>query len=78
MKGKIGLVFTCFRKNRKTRCWSAGYRWCHPVETGDAHNNRQGTQIEGNTVTLNFKAFVQGNARCYCPEKSVQPESINQ
>ena len=30
-----------------------------PLKLGEAHNSRQGTLIEGSTVTLNFKAFVQ-------------------
>lgn len=43
-----------------------------PLKLGDAHNNRQGTQIEGNTVTLNFKAFVQATPDAIV-QKSVQP-----
>ena len=43
-----------------------------PLKLGDAHNNRQGTQIEGNTVTLNFKAFVQATPDAIA-QKSVQP-----
>lgn len=43
-----------------------------PLKLGDAHNNGQGTQIEGNTVMLNFKAFVQATPDAIA-QKSVQP-----
>ncbi|KAB2827021.1 type 1 fimbrial protein [Escherichia coli] len=43
-----------------------------PLKLGDAHNNRLGTQIEGSTVTLNFKAFVQATPDAIA-QKSVQP-----
>lgn len=43
-----------------------------PLKLGDAHNNRQGTNIEGNIVTMNFKAFVQATPDAIV-QKSVQP-----
>ncbi|EFC1642167.1 type 1 fimbrial protein [Escherichia coli] len=43
-----------------------------PLKLGDAHNNRQGAQIEGSTVTLNFKAFVQATPDAIA-QKSVDP-----
>ncbi len=45
-----------------------------PLKLGDAHNNSQGTQIEGNSVTLNFKAFVQATPDALA-QKSVIPGS---
>ncbi|HBC1707901.1 TPA: type 1 fimbrial protein [Escherichia coli] len=43
-----------------------------PLKLGDAHNHRQGARLEGNTVTLNFKAFVQATPDAIV-RKSVQP-----
>ncbi|TNV16821.1 type 1 fimbrial protein [Buttiauxella sp. B2] len=43
-----------------------------PLKLGEVHNNKQGTLIEGNTVTLNFKAFVQATPDAIA-QKSVQP-----
>ncbi|ELC5340107.1 type 1 fimbrial protein [Salmonella enterica] len=43
-----------------------------PLKLGEAHNNSQGTLIEGNTVMLNFKAFVQATPDAIA-QKSVQP-----
>ncbi|WP_334413226.1 fimbrial protein [Escherichia coli] len=43
-----------------------------PLKLGAAHNNKQGTPIEGNTVTLNFQAFVQATPDAIA-QKSVQP-----
>lgn len=42
-----------------------------PLKLGDVHNAQQGTLIEGNTVTLNFKAFVQATPDAIT-NKSVQ------
>ncbi|EJJ1300010.1 type 1 fimbrial protein [Salmonella enterica] len=43
-----------------------------PIKLGDMHNHKQGTQIESNTVTLNFKAFVQATPDAIA-QKSVEP-----
>ncbi len=43
-----------------------------PLKLGEAHNNSQGTQIEGNAIVLNFKAFVQATPDAIA-QKSVQP-----
>ncbi|HAX5209945.1 TPA: type 1 fimbrial protein [Escherichia coli] len=42
------------------------------LKLGDAHNNQQGTLLEGSTVILNFKAFVQATPDAIA-QKSVQP-----
>lgn len=42
-----------------------------PLKLEDVHNNRQGTQIEGNMVTLDFKVFVQATPDAIA-QKSVQ------
>ncbi|EAW4526137.1 fimbrial protein [Salmonella enterica subsp. enterica serovar Braenderup] len=41
------------------------------LKLGEAHNHKQGTKIEGNTVILNFRAFVQATPDAIT-QKSVQ------
>lgn len=43
-----------------------------PLKLGMVHNNKQGSYIEGKTVTMNFKAFVQATPAAVI-NKSIQP-----
>lgn len=42
------------------------------MKLGEGHNHGQGTRIEGSTVTLDFKAYVQATPDALA-QKSVQP-----
>lgn len=43
-----------------------------PLKLGEAHNKGQGGRIDGNSLQLNFKAFVQATPEAVA-RKSVQP-----